>query len=264
MQRSAQAHKPRSVVTDGLIVAGSTAVIYLLTFVFEYGYCSYFGIPGFIIEPTTGTILFAALLISVASLLLVEASHAPRLLLATVPWRGLRSRLVLVAFFWAMPALMGAPYRWYTLLNLIVWTLFILNDYIFALIFRSGSFAERISQGEDDSRTSKSSWDGITKTFGKKAVGWVSIISFAMVCASVAGSMSARFQTGFVVLKSAPDLAVVKRYGDRFIAIRYTGTPAQATGEFLVIDKEKDMQFVNLKELTIESVWKRANSKIRK
>jgi len=261
MQRSLEAHKPRSIVADGLIVAGSTAVIYLLTFAFEYGYCAYFGIPGFLIEPSTGTVLFAALFISIACVFLVEASHLPRELLATIPWPRLRIRLVLVAFLWGTPALRGVPFTWLMVLNLSVWTLFILSDYFFALFFRTGTFVERISQGEKDTNTSKSSWDGVTKTFGLKAVGWVLIVYSAVMFAWTAGSVHARFQKGFIVLKSTPDIAVIKRYGDRFIAIRYTGTPAQATGEFQVINKDKDMVLVNLDELTIESVQRRTNSK---
>lgn len=264
MQRSPEAQKPRSIVADGLIVAGATAAIYFLTFAFEYGYCAYFGIPGFLIEPSTGTVLFAALFISVACVFLVEASHLPRELLAAIPWPRLRIRLVVVAFMWGTPALMGASFPWFMVLNLSVWTLFILSDYVYALICNSGSFVERISQGEKDTNTSKSSWDGMTKAFGLRAVGWALIVYFAMIFAWTAGSMHARFQKGFIVLKSTPDIAVIKRYGDRFIAIRYTGTPAQATGEFRVIDQEKDMEFVNLEELTIESVRRRTDSKVGK
>ena len=41
---------------------------------------------------------------------------------------------------------------------------------------------------------------------------------------------------------------------DRLIAIRYAGASPRATGEFRVIDKEQDMEFINLDKLTIESV----------
>lgn len=260
MQRASEVKKPRSIVTDGLIVAGVTAAVYLMTFAYEYGYCAYFGIPGFLIEPSTGTVLFAAFIISVAGVLIIEASHLPRLLLATIPWPRLRTRLVLVAFMWGAPVLMDMPYNWLRVLNLITWTLFLLIDYALALVYESGSFAERISRGEKDTETSKSPWDGPTRTFGTTAVGLVLLIYFAMTFAWTAGTINARFQEGFTVLKSTPDIAVIKRYGDRFVAIRYAGTSPRATGEFRVIDREKDMEFMNLDKLAIESVRRRTDS----
>lgn len=264
MQRAFEAKKPRSIVTDGLLIAGTTAAIYLLTFSFEYGYCAYFGVPGFLIEPSTGTILFAALFISLAGIALVEVSYLPRQVLATIPWPRLRARLVLAVLMWVTPALTGAPFSWLQVLFLSAWTLSIMSDYVFALICKSGSFAERISQGEKNTNTSRSPWDGLTKAFGGKAVSLAIIVYFAVLSAWVAGTIHARFQEGFIVLKSEPDIAVIKRYGDHFVAIRYAGTPAQATGEFRVIDREKDMELINMDKLTIESVRKRAESKVEK
>ena len=254
MQRSSEAQKPRSIFTDGLIVAGATAAIYLLTFAYEYGYCAYFGVPGFLIEPSTGTVLFSALSISVAGVLLVEASHLPRVLLARIPWPRLRTRLILVLLMWGAPLLMDIPFTWLRVLNLLLWTLLVLSDYIFALIYNSGSFSERISDGEKDTQTSKTPWDGPMRTFGTTAVGFLMLIYSATLIAWAAGTIHARFQEGFTVLKSTPDIAVIKRYGDRLIAIRYAGASPRATGEFRVIDKEQDMEFINLDKLTIESV----------
>lgn len=258
MQRASEVEekKPRSLVTDGLIVAGATAGTYLITFAFEYGYCSYFGVPGFVIEPSTGTILFAAFIISATLISLVEASYVPRKLLAAIPWPKLRVRLVLVAFIWGLPALMGVPFNWHHVLSSSIWTLLLLGGYLYALIFMSGSISERISHGEKNIDISHSAWDGPMKIFGVRAVGFMLIFYACVIISWAAGTISARFQEGFIVLKSTPDLAVIKRYGDRFIAIRYAGTPARATGEFRVVDREKDMEFLNLDKLTIGSIQK--------
>ena len=263
-RRPSQRRRPRSIISEGLLIAGATAVIYLLTFAFEYGYCGYFGVPGFLIEPSPGTILFTALFVTLIGVGLIEASYLPRLLLAAIPWPGLRTRFVFIAFMWGAPVLIGAPIGWLQILSLSTWTLLILNDYIYALIFRPGSFAERVSQGESDSKTSMSPWDGPMKVFGRTVVGLVTIVYLAVLAAWLAGATYAHLQEGFIVLKSAPDVAVIKRYGDRFVAIRYAGTPAQATGEFRVIDQEKDMEFINLDKLSIRSVRKRTESKANK
>lgn len=260
MQRASEAQKPRSIVTDGLIVAGATAAAYLLTFAYEYGYCAYFGIPGFLIEPSTGTILFAAVFILGVGILFIDASFLPRELLAALPWPRLRTRLVLLILMWVTPALMDRPFDWLTVLLLCAWTLVILDNYVYALIFRSGSFAERILQGEKDTEISKSPWDGPNRVFGAKAVGLVMIAYLAIMGAWMIGTIHARFQEGFIVVKSTPDIAVIKRYGDRFVAIRYAGASPRATGEFRVIDREKDMEFMNLDKLTIESVRRRRDS----
>ncbi|MDA8444803.1 hypothetical protein [Paracidovorax valerianellae] len=253
-QRAAEVPKPRSLFTDGLIIAGATAAAYLLTFAYEYGYCAYFGIPGFLIEPSTGTILFAAMCILGAIILLIEMSHLPRELLVAIPWPRLRIRLILIALMWITPMLTGAPFRWLMMLSLITWTLILLSDYIFALIFTDGSFIQRMSRGEAETATSKSAWDGVKRAFGATAVGLVLIIYMALLRAWIIGTTHARFQDSFIVLKSAPDIAVIKRYGDRLIAIRYEGTPPRATGEFRVIDKDQAGEFINLNKISIESV----------
>lgn len=212
-QKASKAQKPRSIVTDGLIIAGATAAIYLLTFAFEYGYCAYFGVPGFLIEPSTGTILFAALSILVASVLLIEASRLPRELLAKIPWPRLRARLLIAVLMWGIPALVGGPFGWLLIFTLGITTLTLLSDYVFALAYRSGSFSERIAQGEKNIGTSKSPWDGPTNTFGTRAVGLTLIVSYAVLIAWVAGAIRARFQEGYIVLKSSltPPKTQVKR-----------------------------------------------------
>ena len=254
MQRASDTQKPRSIATDGLIVAGATAAAYLLTFAYEYGYCSYFGIPGFLIEPSTGTVLFTALCILLASVLLIDASYLPRELLAALPWRRLRIRLVLVVFIWGAPALMGRPFHWLLVLNLLLWTLVLLSDYLFALLLGSGTVAERIATGEKNTSTSRTSWDGPIKVVGTTAVGLILMFLLTTTVAGVAGTVHARFQEGFVVLKSTPDMAVIKRYGDRFVVIRYAGSPPQATGEFKVLDGQKDTEFLNLEGLSIKAM----------
>lgn len=257
--KTVEAQKPRSIFTDGLIVAGATAAAYLITFAYEYGYCTYFGVPGFLIEPSPGTVLFTAFCMSVGGVVLVEWSYIPRVLLAEIPWPKLRFRLLVVALIWGAPALMGMPFKWLALVNQILWTLLVLADYIFALIFQSGSFAERMLRGERASDTSRSPWTGPTKTFGAMAVGLALFAYFSLLIAWVSGTIHARFQEGFVVLKSAPDFAVIKRYGDRFVAIRYEGASPRATGEFRVVEQKADLHFTSLDKLTIESVRRRTN-----
>lgn len=66
--------------------------------------------------------------------------------------------------------------------------------------------------------------------------------------------MHAKLQEGFIVLKAHRDFAVIKRYGDRLIAVKYVGSPARATGEFRILDKEEDMEFLDSSNLKIQSV----------
>lgn len=257
MQRAAETQKTRSIVTDGLIVAGATAGAYLLTFAYEFGYCAYFGIPGFLIEPSTGTILFAAIFIFGAAFLCIDASLLPRELLKAIPWPRLRVRLVFLVFIWCSPWLMDIPFDLFAVLFISLWTFILMADHIYALFFRSGAFSERIWQGEKDNETSISAWDAPRKIFGAKAVSSVQIVYLAMLIAYIIGTIHARFQEGFTVLKSAPDIAVIKRYGNQFVAIRYSGASPRATGEFQVISRENDMEFMTLDKLSIKSVRRR-------
>jgi hypothetical protein len=50
----------RQLLTEGVILAGATAYVYLATFLYEYGYGSHFAIPATLIAPSLATVLVAA------------------------------------------------------------------------------------------------------------------------------------------------------------------------------------------------------------
>lgn len=256
--KAANVGHSRSIVTDGLVIAGTTAAAYIITFAYEYGYCAYFGVPGFLIEPSTGTVLFAAICIFTASALFIDASFLPRELLAALPWPRLRMRLVLVAVLMVTPFILDRPLNWFTVLIAVLWPLILLFDYLMALICKSGSFSDRISEGEKNAYVEKSAWDGPMKALGVMPVGLMLAALITMQAAWLLGTLHAKFQEGFIVLKAEPDFAVIKRYGDRFVAVKYVGAIPRAAGEFRLVDKEKEMEFKALDKLKIESVrkWK--------
>lgn len=246
--------QPRSFFTDGLIVAAATAAAYLITFAYEYGYCAYFGIPGYIIEPTTGTILFGAFLILAVSMFLIDASFLPQELLSALPHPMLKLRIVLVSIICVSPYLLDRPISWLSIIYIITTSFVLLFDYIVALCSKPGSFSQRLSEGEKSTYMNKTAWDGIVRKFGIIPVRVIIFTVSGMWMAWMGGSMHAKMQEGFIVLKANRDFAVIKRYGDRFIAIKYVGSPARATGEFRILDKEKDLEFLESNNLKIQSV----------
>ncbi|MFG0621780.1 hypothetical protein ACF8OH_15475 [Delftia sp. WSY_9] len=241
----------RSFISEGLIVAGATAALYMVTFVFEYGYCKYFGIPGFLVEPSTGTVLLSALIISVASVFIFSLSQFPSAMIKKIPWVKLRNRIVVVAIMWTFALLVGDLSSWTSKTILIISTIIPFLDYIFPMILFSGPIRDRISMAEDMISEEYLKDKNNKNTIVVKFSFYIVLINFALLIAFAAGATHAKIQKGFVVLKAAPDFAVVKRYGERMIAVRYEGTPPRATGEFKILDKEKDVEFINLNKLEI-------------
>lgn len=62
-QQKLSEDKPKKVISLTLILATIPAYIYFVSFEYELGYCDYFNIPRYLIEPSLTTILiFAATL----------------------------------------------------------------------------------------------------------------------------------------------------------------------------------------------------------
>ncbi|MFG0674232.1 hypothetical protein [Delftia sp. WSY_7] len=245
--------KFKSLVSEGIVVAGLTAAIYFLTFVFEYGYCSYFGIPGFFVEPTTGNILFSALIMSFTVAYFISVGQMPVVFFKMIPSATLKVRLVLVAILWTSYFLSVGGFRWSGLVLAILLTFILLHEYMLNLIFTSGTLNERIASADAYIKRSDSGSLTERSKLYKKILAYFMLTYLALVVAFFSGLAHARLQKGFVVLKSSPEFAVIKRYGDRVIAIRYEGSPAKSTGEFRLLDKDNEREFLNLDDLTISS-----------
>lgn len=256
VKNSSEGSEAKSILSEGFIVAGMTAAIYFFTFAFEYGYCFYFGIPGFFIEPTTGNVLFSALVMAFAIAYLISVGQLPGELFKKIPSATLKIRLVIVAIIWINYFLSVGGSRWLGLILMVLLTILLLVDYIFSFIFSSGTMSERIASA--DAYIVRSTSKSMTEQgkLYRKMLTYFMLAYFALLIAFFSGLAHARLQKGFVVLKSSPEFAVIKRYGDRVIAIRYEGSPAKSTGEFRLLDKDNEREFLNLDELTINSYKK--------
>ena len=67
------------IVSDGVVLAFASALVYLTTFVYEYAYCSYFRIATTLINPSLATVLAGAAAILYRLSLLVEVHRSSRL-----------------------------------------------------------------------------------------------------------------------------------------------------------------------------------------
>ena len=252
LAKSEEANAKKSVWwSEGVLLALLTAGAYAVTFAFEVGYCNFFNIPLYLIEPSTGSVLLTAIFLGVASMMLIQLGQVTGVALRFIPSTTLKIRIAFGILLWGIPALLVTSWTWLQLVNLCLMTLVLYLDYIFAFIFkRKLPVVERLKFGDEATKVAVlSPFDPIESALGKTASGGAAFIFLTLLIASVLGALTARSQQWFYVLKEDPTLALVKRYGDRFIGIRYSGTPPTTTGEYVIIpvaDEKTSLQYVRL------------------
>lgn len=218
----------RNLLTEGILLAGVSAYVYLVTFVYEYGYCSYFLIPRSLIDPNLSTVLVAAATIGgvfVSSLKLMGLS-APLFRAAAdpnlAPYReffGFNALFVLLGIFFA--TVYGLTLRG-TLIFLGLVGVFELLYFAPVLLFkRDKPLRERF----DAYRRQKSDQLDLPALFAEwYGVGWLrpALISLGLLfVAYFVGHGEASRKQQFLVSKASPDIVILRNYGDLFIGARF-------------------------------------------
>lgn len=75
MDNSVEKQSTRSWVSDALIITAFPVVAYLASFIYEAGFCSYFGIPTFLIDINLSTVCYVGVIWFVSILLLYVAGE---------------------------------------------------------------------------------------------------------------------------------------------------------------------------------------------
>lgn len=240
-------------VTEGVILAAVSAFAYFTTFLYEYGYCKYFGIPSSLISPNASTFLVAAFALG-ATLLpainflafttpLFKAARNPKLR----PYRDVFAFLALLS---AAGVLLGAIYG-VSLRGIALYvgasTAFMAFAFLPALLTnRNLSIAERLSRHADiqeqDPFVATNLFEG---WLSRRNILFAMLALIALLIAYLVGDAEARGKSKFLALKNEPDVVLLRNYGDLMIFAKITKSGDQLTGlRLLWLSETKELDLV--------------------
>lgn len=218
----------QNVLTEGIVIALGSAYIYLVTFFYELGYCTHFGIPPAFISPNLTTILVAAAGIGglVFSSLQFLGFSVPLIRAATNPSDSQRPfrqffatnamLLILGILLWRAYGLSWKGFLMFSVLALL------LNFMFFGIGLivhrKSKSLREKfeaMSKGEPDAFDI---WGLLIEKIGRGGVGLILVLVITTGLAYLIGNGEAVRQEKFLFLKEPSDYALLRTYGDLMIA----------------------------------------------
>lgn len=217
----------QSVITEGILIALASAYVYLVTFFYELGYCTHFGIPAAFISPNITTILVAAAGIGglVFSSLQFLGFSVPLIRAATNPsesQKPYRQFFGVNAFLLVFGILLWRTYgiSWYGFLIFSIGVL-LLNFLFFGLgliIYRKEKSLRDKFEAMCNDEQAFNIWGLLIEKIGRGGVGLILILALTTCLAYLIGNGEAVRQKKFLVLKEPDNYALLRTYGDLLIA----------------------------------------------
>lgn len=239
----------RNLLSEGILLAGASAYVYLVTFVYEYGYCSHFSIPRTLISPSLATVLIAAAAIGgvfVSSLKLLGLS-AP-LLRATVDPKQAPYRLFFgMNTLFAISGILLATIYGLSVRGALI---FVGAVSVFELVYFAPVFLfnRKKPLRERFETYTKSKPDQLdlpilfTEWYGKSWLLPILILFALLLFAYLVGHGEATGKERFLTLKSSPDVVVLRNYGDLLIAARFDRARKVVSEELVLIRLGNDQK----------------------
>jgi hypothetical protein len=234
-----QSNRTQTLISEGLLLAAIPVIAHSIAFLYELGYCQFFGIPTFLISISATAIFIAAgTMLSIAwpiysiinlCSMLVDPLSTPliravtRIFIVTVP-------LIALLFLFGLD--------WPELYTAALTVLFIvILEFGTPLLAQrgKGNFSEKLRyQEEFESQQKKSHLSNVFSRLGvSSAIVFVTLI-YSLFIAYSCGRAAAKKQESFLVLKETSNVAVLRIYGDNLVGAAYDGKSKKLTGEFLL------------------------------
>ena len=248
----------RSLLTEGVFLAAVSAFVYFIAFVYEYGYCSYFGVPAALISPNASTLLVATFALGVTLLPALNylAFTTPLFLAARDPKHRPYSRVyAILAILLASGILLGAIYG----LSLRGITIYVVTSVaLMAFLFlpalisnRKLSIAERLERNneiqKEDPLVVTNLFDG---WLSRRHLGIALLALVALIIAHLVGDAEAQEKRRFLALKADSNLVLLRNYGNLFILARINDEGDRLTDDVRLLwlseIKELDLVFRNV------------------
>lgn len=244
----------RTLLTEGVLLAAVSAFIYFITFVYEYGFCRYFGIPASLISPNASTFLVASFALGVTLLPALNylAFTTPLFKAARDPERRpYRYVYAILAVLSATGVMLAAIYG-ISLRGII--TYIVVSFAILAFLFlpallsnRTLPIAERLSRNADIQDQDPFIPTNLFNSWLSRRhiqLGLLALVS--LLIANLIGDAEARKKQHFLALKSDPDLVLLRNYNDLMILARINKLGDQQTDDLrlLWLSEKKELDFI--------------------
>jgi hypothetical protein len=217
-----ESRKGRAWFSEGLIIAATPVLAYMITFTYEAGFAAFFGIPSefislnlttfFLVAFYLGLIVFLLLAIAALVLILTPARDHPlyRRVLGVLPvFLSTVGYIVIFGSYWREWALFLPG-----VVILIVF-LFVLP----AVVHRDkGKYVDRLRAADQVVSKSASVFDRVMEKGGSTVVTGFLYVWIILSLSHAAGRSSALRQREFLVTSTSPEMVVLRVYGDNLIA----------------------------------------------
>lgn len=256
----------RGLLTDGVALACATAFVYFTTFVYESGYCAHFLIPLSLISPNTSTIMVAGaaiglIFVSSANLLGFTTPLFRKGKKSTDPiWTVLGICAVSLIVLHKIYEFTWSQLGW-ILLSLVLF-FFVLPIFFFIIVLFIRWLKGKIAPTPEknftaDKEISKKprpnsdlwfSFDEFLENFfPQKAVRLFLLSAAVIMLAWTVGNGNATTQKRFLTIKEAPNLVVLRIYGDSFIVAAFNRETHEISDELSLISlsDKKQINLVN-------------------
>lgn len=232
-------------ITEGVIILIGTALAYLASFLYEFGYSIHFGIPIEFINVTIQNILIYTVSLTIIFCLLVQWIDS--ILLMAQSGLDLERNFVLMFVkkygMWLLVAAIVILASGYDILAVVYFVInpgiLIIFDFILPL-WRIGDATYLNGLRDILSRPLTPRYDterGLfsNKTF-KMAYAWCAFICLLLTLCVITGRGTARTRSTFPVISSKDGIEVIlRRYGDYFVLAKYDPEKRSLVGEFRLV-----------------------------
>lgn len=228
----------------------ATAYLYLVTYLYERGYCSAFGVPAILVRPDLSAVLgIGGIAFAVIGVLAVPALGVfPFFYAAFAEWPKHTFRRVLL---YALPGLVSTivvllayPEKVASIALLLIPVVLLLP--LFEVLSawrrtrknRARSFDQNLSDVMASFPSESDLPVVLIKKFGLNPMLFAWIAYSVVSLAYAAGLVEANWQNSFPVIRGDREWAVVRVYGDSAIAVGLVGTPRQLSGAVCLMKLE--------------------------
>ncbi|MDH4222710.1 MAG: hypothetical protein OEV55_04120 [candidate division Zixibacteria bacterium] len=245
MNNSAKKKPKKSWMAEGIIIAASPIAAYLLTYCYELGFTSNFGIPREFmtlelrgILPLTMVILFVSL-----SVELFIIFFKPFMTTMNVILRKIINVSLWIVFFSPLILLYLSRKNNVSLFFFFGFSLLaIYGEFISPLLTQKqrGSYLYKLKAS---AQTSKSALNSMNYFFGRKIAKLVLaiiIMGYAMIVTRTVGEYKAINQNEFMVIRSSPEMVVLRIYGDKLTCAPFIRTTKEVKRIFNVFKISED------------------------
>jgi hypothetical protein len=239
-----ETRKGRAWFSEGLIIAATPVLAYMITFTYEVGFAAFFGIPSeFISLNLTSFFLVAfylglmvAFLLATAGMVLIftPARDHPlyRRVLSVLPLSLLAvGYIVMFQSYWR---------EWAAILPGLV-ILILLVFVLPAVVHRDkGKYVDRLRAADQVVSKSASVFDRVMEKGGTTVVAGFLYAWIILSLSHAAGRSSALWQREFLVTSTSPEMVVLRVYGDNLIAAPLDRERKKVQRSFVILKMAAD------------------------